>query len=138
MQNKSTHIAIILDEYGCTDGIVTFEDIMESLVGNIEDEHDEKDNVKKFEFVNNNTIMSFGDVKISEIEKALGISLKEESDNCDTIGGLVISRAGNIPKKGSFVDITKNVKAKIIETSPKSIKKINLILNDKLVKSAKS
>jgi magnesium and cobalt transporter len=130
MQAKSTHIAIILDEYGCTDGIVTFEDIMEVLVGNIEDEHDEKDNLEEFEFLNKNTIISSGKAKIIEIEKAIGIELRNEDDNCDTIGGLVISRFGKLPHKGCIIDITKNVKAKIIETSPKNIKTLNLILNE--------
>jgi CBS domain containing-hemolysin-like protein len=130
MQSKSTHIAIILDEYGCTDGIVTFEDIMEVLVGNIEDEHDDKDNLEEFEFLNKNTIISSGKAKIIEIEKAIGIELRNEDDNCDTIGGLVISRFGKLPHKGCIIDITNNVKAKIIETSPKNIKTLNLILNE--------
>jgi magnesium and cobalt transporter len=133
MQSKSIHIAIILDEYGCTDGIVTFEDIMEALVGHIEDEHDEKDQVEEFKFVSNNVITSSGKAKIVEIEKAIGCVLRKDGDNYDTIGGLIISRSGKIPKKGAIIDITKNVKAKILEISPKSIKKINLILSDKQI-----
>jgi hypothetical protein len=133
MQSKSIHIAIILDEYGCTDGIVTFEDIMEALVGHIEDEHDEKDQVEEFKFVSNNVITSSGKAKIVEIEKAIGCVLRKDGDNYDTIGGLIISRFGKIPKKGAIIDITKNVKAKILEISPKSIKKINLILSDKQI-----
>jgi magnesium and cobalt transporter len=131
MQTRSTHIAIVLDEYGCTDGIVTFEDIMEALVGNIEDEHDEKDNVEEFKFISKNSIISSGRTKISEIEDAIGVQLKQDGDNCDTIGGLIISRSGKLPKKGSIIDITENVKAKIIELSPKNIKTINLILHNK-------
>jgi magnesium and cobalt transporter len=131
MQTRSTHIAIVLDEYGCTDGIVTFEDIMEALVGTIEDEHDEKDNIEEFKFINKNSIISSGKTKISDIEDAIGMQLKQDGDNCDTIGGLIVSRSGKLPKKGSIIDITENVRAKIIELSPKNIKTINLILHNK-------
>ena len=99
-------------------------------MGNIEDEHDEKDSLEEFEFLNKNTIISSGKAKISEIEKAIGIELRNEDDNCDTIGGLVISRFGKLPQKGCVIDITRNVRAKIIETSPKNIKTLNLILNE--------
>ena len=131
MQSRSTHIAVILDEYGCTEGIVTFEDIIEELVGEIEDEHDEKDddNDDEFYFLNNNSIMVNGRAKIEVLENAIDVILKQKEDNCDTISGLVISRAGKVPKKGETINIDGSISAKIIDATPKTIRKVNIMIS---------
>ena len=136
MQSRSTHIAVILDEYGCTDGIVTFEDIIEELVGEIEDEHDEKDDNEEFYFLNNNSIMVNGRAKIHAVESAVDVLLKQKADHCDTISGLVISRAGRVPKKGEIINIDESISAKIIDATPKTIRKINMMISPATKKSA--
>ena len=70
-----------------------------------------------------------GRTKIKIIESAVDMPLKQEEDSCDTIAGLVIQRAGRVPKKGETITINESVIAKIIDTTPKTIKKINMIIS---------
>ena len=127
MQAKRTHIAVIIDEYGGTDGIATIEDIMESIVDKIEDEHDDGDENTLYNVINKNEFITSARMGIEEIEKTLGMKLKGSEDDCDTIGGLVIARVGNIPVTGTVIDLTTNVKAEIMESTPRALKKIKII-----------
>ncbi len=128
MQKRKTHIAIILDEYGGTDGIVTIEDIMEEIVGQIDDEHDAEDEViEHFKVINPNTILCNARVHIDAIEKLLGIKLKKHDELYETVGGLVLARAGHFPKAGSTIIIDDNILVEVLESTPRNIKTIKIV-----------
>lgn len=129
MQKQKTHIAVVIDEYGGTDGIVTIEDILEGIVGKIEDEHDAEVNIlDNYKIINPKTIICNARVSVEEIEKALNIQLKKEVDDFETIGGLVLARAGYFPKSGTKLLIDDNIFAEIIESSAKNIKTIKIMI----------
>ncbi len=128
MQKMKTHIAIILDEYGGTDGIVTIEDIMEEIVGQIDDEHDAEDEViEHFKIINPSTILCNARVHVDEIEKLLGVKLKKHDEYYETVGGLVLARAGHFPKAGSTIIIEDNILVEVVESTARSIKTLKFV-----------
>lgn len=128
MQRKRIHIAIVVDEYGGTDGMVTIEDIMEEIFGRIDDEHDEKLESDIYKIISSNTVLSNSRVKVEDLEKILGVHLKNEGDEFDTIGGLVLAKAGSVPLPGTKIDIAENVELEVIEASPRALKSVKLKL----------
>lgn len=104
MQSQKTHMEIVIDEYGQTAGLVTMEDILEEIVGNIMDEYDVDE-----EFIvrsEDNTLLMSGMTPLDEVEEALGIEFPEEDlDTYDTINGLLISRLDRIPREGERPEI---------------------------------
>lgn len=101
--SKRIQIAIVVDEYGGTQGLVTMEDLVESILGNIQDEYDHEDeDIKR---INDNTFTVDGSTSIEEIEDLTGLKL--DSDDYDTIAGLIIDKIGTIPKKSEhpFIEI---------------------------------
>ncbi|WP_375333574.1 hemolysin family protein [Candidatus Tisiphia endosymbiont of Xenochironomus xenolabis] len=130
MRRDRVQISIVVDEYGGTDGIVTIEDIMEEIVGRIDDEHDKKSDIDNFKIINSNTILSNARVKVEELELALGVKLKTENDEFDTIGGLVLAKVGNVPSVGIKIDIEEQVELEVIEADPRSLKQVKLKLKN--------
>ncbi len=129
MQKRKTHIAVVIDEYGGTDGIVTIEDIMSEIVGKIDDEHDVAEvGVETFKLLNPNTVLCNARVEIEKLEKTLSLTLKKPGDYFETVGGLVLTRAGYFPKAGSTITIDDNIFAEIIEANARSIKTVKLLL----------
>lgn len=130
MQKKRTHIAVVIDEYGGTDGVATIEDIIEELVGEIEDEHDSDDQeLESFKIINPKTILCNARTHIEEIENILSIKLKKQDDYFETIGGLVLARAGYFPKTGANIIVDDQVVAEIVEATPRNIKIVKLKLS---------
>lgn len=127
MQRTRIHMAIVVDEYGGTDGIATIEDIMETVVGEIEDEHDSKDD-PKYEVIRPGEIITEARVDIEDLEELLGATLKTEEDDCETIGGLILSRIGHIPSKNTTINLTESISATIIDANSRVIKKIKIIV----------
>lgn len=126
MQYNRTHMSVVIDEYGGTDGLITIEDIIEELVGRIDDEHDTDENTKQFKIIEPGVIVTNARVEIAEIEEILDLSLQDEGDEIDTIGGLVMSITGTVPEKGTKVELPNNVEAEIIESTPRVIKELRL------------
>jgi len=101
LQKKHTHIAVVTDEYGVTSGVVTIEDILEEIVGEIRDEFDfESPNVHK---VDQNSYEIDGRTHIDEVNEELGTDMR--SDEVDTIGGFILLKSGKIPRSGYKVKI---------------------------------
>ncbi len=94
-QQKKEQIAIVVDEYGGTCGVVTVEDIIEEIVGDIDDEYDEVD--KDIEVINESTYMIKGSMKLDELNDETGMELP--SDEIDTLSGFLINELGKVPKK---------------------------------------
>lgn len=123
MQDSQNHIAIVIDEYGGFSGIVTLEDLLEEVIGEIEDEYD--DSFTDIEKIDDKTYIVNGLVTISDINKYLNLDF--QSNAIDTIGGLVIENIGTIPNNYVNKEIIINcIKFKILSLDGKRIEKIQL------------
>ncbi|MHC4571185.1 MAG: hemolysin family protein [Planctomycetota bacterium] len=122
-QNKKLHIAVVLDEYGGTAGIVTLEDILEELVGEITDEYEEKppEPVKE---IDKNTVEADARTYVDDLNDQFELNLPEDEDY-DTIGGFVFSCLGYIPKTGESFDY-ENLKFTISSAEARRIKRIRI------------
>jgi len=122
-QNQKLHIAIVLDEYGGTAGIVTLEDILEELVGEITDEYEETpaEPIKK---IDQNTIEADARISIDDLNDEFDLNLPED-DDYETIGGFVFSRLGYIPKANESFDY-ENLKFTIASAEARKIKRIKI------------
>lgn len=99
LRSKRTHIAVVVDEYGQTAGVVSIEDIIEEIVGDIFDEYDEEEEAVSAE--SNGDIIVQPDTRLDELEELIPIKIKEEDmESFDTVNGLLISLLGHIPEKG--------------------------------------
>lgn len=131
MQQDRTHIAVVVDEYGGTDGILTIEDIIEEVFGNIDDEHDKAADVKEYKISQDGTVITSARVEVEELENLLSIRLKNEDDEFDTIGGLVMSKSGHVPAKGDVINIDDKIKIEILDATPRILKQLKVICNEK-------
>lgn len=122
-QQKKMHLAVVVDEFGGTSGLITLEDIIEEIIGEIWDEHDPEENVIKI--ISPEKISVLGKVPITEVNELIGLELIPISDDYDTIAGLVINRAGDIPKEGYSFNLS-NYKLTVKEVLKKRIKRIEI------------
>ncbi|HEX2983596.1 MAG TPA: transporter associated domain-containing protein, partial [Ignavibacteriales bacterium] len=121
-QEKKMHVGIVVDEYGGTAGLISMEDILEEIVGEIRDEYDKDEN--EISKIGDNIYLVMGKVSIYEINELLETQAIPESEDYDTIGGFILNNAGSIPQKDySFVyenykftvkDITNNRVNKVL------------------------
>ncbi len=133
MQKTSNNFVIVLDEYGSTAGMVTLEDILEEIVGDIKDEFDE-DEEKEIVEVSKNVYLIEGAVKIDDINEKLGTDL--QNDEFDSIGGLIVSSIGNVPTVGEEVDYA-GYKLKVVKMDNNRIAKVKLTVPENLEKNEK-
>ena len=120
-QERKTHIAIVVDEYGGTAGLVTLEDIIEEIIGEIRDEYDKEENpVTK---VDDNSYMVLGKISVDELNELLNVQIPGEDEDFETLGGLVLNYAGHIPKEGYTFQL-ENHKFTVKEVLKKRIKKV--------------
>ena len=122
-QEKKMHIAIVVDEYGGTSGLVTLEDIIEEVVGEIWDEFDQQEqNIKE---VGKNKFVVQGKTTIHELNEWFDESLVEENEDYDTVGGMIYNAAGSVPKEDFSLTVG-NYKFTVKEVLKKRIKKVIL------------
>ena len=101
-QEEKVHMAIVIDEYGGTSGLVTMEDLLESIVGEIEDETDHED--ADIQELSKDTYLVDGGTAIEDVEKVIGVSLDIEDDSdSDTVAGWILEQLGSIPKSGDQI-----------------------------------
>lgn len=103
MQSKKIHIALVIDEYGDTAGLITMEDLLEEIVGNIYDEFDPSEPAE-IEQISPELWRVTGSAEIEDVAEAVGVELPEDLE-FDTLGGLVYSRLHTIPKDGTMLDV---------------------------------
>ena len=127
MQLTRLHMGVVIDEYGGVDGLLTIEDVIEEITGEIEDEHDDKD-IPMFIKLSSNTFESNARLPIEELEKISQIKLLNEGDDTDTIGGLVASIAGRVPQRGEIIKHESGMVFTIIDADPRRIKTIKISL----------
>ena len=133
MQKTSNNFVIVLDEYGSTAGMVTLEDILEEIVGDIKDEFDEDEEQEIVE-QSKNVYLIEGSVKIDDINEKLGTHL--ENDEFDSIGGIIVSKIENIPKVGEEVEYDGYL-LKVAEMDNNRISKVKLTIPKNLEKKEK-
>jgi len=125
-QAQRVHIAIVLDEYGGTAGLVTIEDILEELVGDITDEHEEPP-TPSIHQIDERTAEVDARVRVDELNDALDVALPED-EAYDTIGGFVFSRLGRVPAPGETLDHD-GVKIEIVDASERAINRVRIRVN---------
>ena len=130
MQARRTHMAIVVDEYGGTDGIVTIEDLIEEIVGEIEDEHDEIDSEIQIVTGKGGRSVWEADARtgIDDFEKALGrdFATADEEEDVDTLGGLVFTLAGRVPERGEIIRHPDGVEFEVVDADPRRVKRLRI------------
>ena len=123
MQATKLHMALVIDEHGGTDGLVTIEDVIEEIVGEIEDEHDKDDdfNFKKIDY---NTFEAKADMKLEDFNRESNLSIVQK--NVDTLGGYIFSKINRVPYAGEVIKVDNIYQFEIIDADPRKIKKIRI------------
>ncbi|RYE13329.1 MAG: HlyC/CorC family transporter, partial [Rickettsiales bacterium] len=127
MRQSRVHMALILDEYGGTDGLVTIEDLVEEIVGEIQDEHDDMIE-PEIVLLDDNLIEASARLSIEKLEKQLNFKIKDH-DDFDTLGGLILSIIGYVPTKGEKISHKSGIEFTILESDARRIKR--LLINKK-------
>ncbi len=124
MQATKLHMALVIDEHGGTDGLITIEDVIEEIVGEIEDEHDKDDNFN-FKKISSNTFEAKAEMTIDEFNKETKFNIS--IDEVDTLGGYIFSKINRVPFTGEVINIDNLYQFEIIDADPRKIKKIKII-----------
>ena len=126
MRLKRTHMALVVDEYGGIDGLVTIEDLVEQIVGEIEDEHDrsgEPDMVLRDDGV----LEADARTPIGEFEERVGpVLTDEEREDVDTLGGLVFFIAGRVPSRGELIGHPSGLEFEVVDADPRRVKRLRV------------
>jgi Mg2+/Co2+ transporter CorC len=127
MQTTRTHMALVIDEYGGTDGLVSIEDLVEAVVGDIEDEHD---NAAARLILNGDgdTFVADARASLEEVSEALGVDLAAEdtAEEVDTLGGLVVTLAGRVPSRGELIAGPNQLEFEVLDADPRRIKRLRI------------
>jgi CBS domain containing-hemolysin-like protein len=127
MRQTRTHIAMVVDEFGGIDGLVTIEDLIEEIVGEIEDEHDVADRPSLTERADGTLIVD-ARTPIEVLEERQGTRLRPtaEQEEVDTLGGLVSSLAGRVPKRGEVIAHPSGIEFEVLDADPRRIKRLRV------------
>lgn len=131
MRLSGGHMAIVVDEYGGTDGLVTLEDLFEEIVGEIQDEHDEMEDYDRIIPFNDRTYEVDARLLIEKLEKVTGLDLGsgDEEEEYDTIGGLIFYLLGRVPARGEIITHEgSQVKLEVLEADPRRVRRVRLHL----------
>lgn len=127
MQTARTQIALVIDEYGGTDGLVSHEDIVEMVVGDIDDEHDDEEAM--FSRMSDDVLVADARVELEEIAVAIGsdFDVRDQLDDVDTLGGLIFAALGRIPVRGEVVQALPGFEFHILDADPRRIKRVRVV-----------
>jgi CBS domain containing-hemolysin-like protein len=127
MRQARTHIAMVVDEFGGIDGLVTIEDLIEEIVGEIEDEHDETGAPSLIERADG-TLIADARTPIEMLEERQGMQLRppDDQEEVDTLGGLVSTLAGRVPKRGEIIAHPSGIEFEVLEADPRHIKRLRV------------
>lgn len=127
MQASHIHMAIVIDEYGGSDGLISIEDLVEEIVGDISDEHD-TDEEQLIKRQDENIYVADARVHISVVDKLLGVDLlpDEEEDEADTLGGLIFEMGGRVPTRGEIIRHDSGLEFEILQSDARRVKRIRI------------
>jgi len=129
MQRDRVHMALVIDEYGGVDGLVTIEDLIETVIGEIEDEHDEEEGAL-WKQEKPGVFVAASTVPLDEFEAAIGLTLRngEDDEDIDTLGGLVFLRTGRVPVRGEIVPHESGAEFEVLDADARRIKRLRVRL----------
>jgi len=129
MQTDRLHMALVIDEYGGVDGLVTIEDLIEEVVGEIEDEHDAEEDQLWVE-EKPGVYLCQAKTPLEDFEAEVGLSLMEhiDEDEVETLGGLVFVLTGRVPVRGEVIKHQNGVEFEIMDADPRRIKRLRVVL----------
>jgi len=125
MRAERVHLAIVVDEFGGTEGLVTIEDVVEEIVGDIEDEHDEAE-AGMLTMLDDGVWEADARIELEDLAEAVDGRLSSDDDEVDTLGGIVFLLAGRIPSKGECVTHPSGWKLEAVDSDPRRIIRVRL------------
>jgi magnesium and cobalt transporter len=131
MQASHTHLALVIDEYGGTDGLVSIEDIIEEIVGDIADEHDEDAAVLK---PDGDGVIADAGMDLDDFKAQTGHDLMVQDGeedlerDIDSLGGLVVSLLGRVPQRGEIVAHPDGTEFQVLDADPRRVRKLRVTL----------
>ena len=134
MRRGESHMAVVLDEYGGTAGLVTMEDVLEEIVGDIQDEFDSKatDSDGKVRKVDDYTLIADGHAHVSEINKMLGDDVIPEDDDYETAAGFVLDNLGHIPKNGESFVYDEKLTVRVLQADERRVRRVRLQMAERV------
>jgi CBS domain containing-hemolysin-like protein len=127
MQATRIHLALVIDEYGGTDGLVSMEDLVELIVGDIADEHDERE-LPAVTRQSDGSYLASGRASLDDVRAVLGdeFDVGEARQDVDTLGGYLVIRAGHVPVRGELVPGPGPLEAEVLDADPRRIKRVRI------------
>lgn len=127
MRTTRIHLALVVDEYGGTDGLVSIEDLVEQIVGNIDDEHDTEE-TPLLQSRPGGVVEADGRASVEALEKAMGASLAlpDLEDEVDTVAGLAVALVGRVPQRGEILSHPAGVDIEVVDADPRRVKRLRV------------
>ena len=126
MRSSRIHIGLVVDDFGGVDGLITIEDLVEEIVGEIEDEHDADDTEEIFQKIDDKTILVKSGYKIEDMEKYYDVKIKIDDEEIDTVGGLLFFLANKVPKNSQVYNYENILQFKVIKASDRRIESLQI------------
>lgn len=130
LRRQASHMAIVVDEYGGTDGLVTLEDVFEEIVGDIQDEHDDvADAPKELTQMEDGGYEADARVRIETLERVLGVSLnsEHEGEEFDTLAGLIVFEFGRVPARGETIAHPSGLTFEVIDADARRVRRVKIV-----------
>ena len=129
MQATRIHLALVIDEYGGSDGLVSIEDLVELIVGDIADEHDEEESPAVTR-QSDGSFLANGRASLDDVRAAIGdqFDVGEVADEVDTLGGYLVTKAGHVPVRGELVPGPEPFEAEVLDADPRRVKRVKIYL----------
>jgi CBS domain containing-hemolysin-like protein len=128
MKASHIHLAVVVDEYGGTDGLVSLEDLVEEIIGDIADEHDTDDEQGMLRKQDDVTYVANALISIASLDEMFKVDLlpEDQEDEADTLGGLVFEMAGRVPSRGELLKHPSGLEFEILESDPRRVKRVRI------------
>jgi CBS domain containing-hemolysin-like protein len=125
MQVSRIHMALVIDEYGGTDGLVTIEDLIEEIVGEINDEHDDEETLVIAPLSGGGWEVD-ARVELEDFTEETGLHLDSDDDEIDTVGGFAVSLAGRVPQRGEVLIAPNGFDFEVTEGDARKVRKLRI------------